>query len=102
MQPGFNTSFRYKGVVLHVQTEDSGLSNPHVITHLFHEGKILVTKRREYGDWIGRENLAVDLKHMMQEQHKSMLRTLVAGECDSILEERQCLKVQHSRSQSGD
>jgi len=34
MLSGFNTNFRYRGVLFHVQTEDSGRGNPHVITLL--------------------------------------------------------------------
>ena len=38
---GANTNVRHRGVLFHVQTEDSGRSNPHVISHLYHQGTIV-------------------------------------------------------------
>ena len=32
---GFNNNVRHKGRLFHIQTEDSGVRHPHVITHLF-------------------------------------------------------------------
>ena len=58
MLSGFNTNFRHRGVLFHVQTEDSGIENPHVITHLFHGGNILASQKREYSDQLGSGNLA--------------------------------------------
>jgi len=34
--------------MFHVQTEDSGVHNPHIDTHLFHEGVIIASKRVDY------------------------------------------------------
>ena len=53
MLSGFNTNFRYRGVLFHVQTEDSGLENPHVITHLFHGGNIMASEKRDYSEFVG-------------------------------------------------
>ena len=33
-QVGFNNNVKYKERTFHIQTEDSGLDKPHVITHL--------------------------------------------------------------------
>ena len=48
MITGFNTNVRYGGRVFHVQTEDSGLKNPHVISHLYFGGTILASEKRDY------------------------------------------------------
>ena len=45
---GYNHNVRYAGRLWHVQTEDSGVNNPHIFTHLFHDGTILATKRVDY------------------------------------------------------
>ena len=37
-QLGFNNNVRHKGRVFHIQTEDSGIKHPHIITHLFADG----------------------------------------------------------------
>src|SRR5262245_18055169 len=46
---GANTNVRHRGVTFHVQTEDSGRANPHVISHLYHHGTILASEKTEYG-----------------------------------------------------
>ena len=48
MVVGFNHNINYKGRVYHVQTEDSGIGNPHLITHLFVGGNILASKKSSY------------------------------------------------------
>jgi len=75
---GYNHNVRYAGRLWHVQTEDSGVHNPHVFTHLFHEGTILATKRIDYDP--AAEVAAV--QKIMQTQHKAMLRELKAGTFD--------------------
>src|SRR4051812_44057441 len=75
---GYNHNVRYAGRLWHVQTEDSGVNNPHVFTHLFHDGTILATKRLDYDP--ASEVPAV--QKLMQTQHKAMLRQLRAGSFD--------------------
>lgn len=84
MQLGFNTNYRHRGVVFHVQTEDSGRANPHVITHLFHGGNILASHKREYSE----EVTAPELKALMEAQHKEMLKQLSRGLHDGAITER--------------
>ena len=55
---GFNHNIKHKGKVYHVQTEDSGVNNPHIITHLFVGGNILASKKTSYADILNAENLA--------------------------------------------
>ncbi len=88
MLSGFNTNFRHRGVLFHVQTEDSGLDNPHVITHLFHGGNILASEKRDYSHLLGQGNIEEPIRKLMESQHKSMLKRLSAGEHDAILSER--------------
>jgi hypothetical protein len=88
MLSGFNTNFRHRGVLFHVQTEDSGRSNPHVITHLFRGGNILASEKRAYGDRLEVENLDDVVRELMEEQHKKMLRALSQGLHDTVIEER--------------
>jgi hypothetical protein len=89
---GFNHNVKHRGKVFHVQTEDSGLQNPHIITHLFVGGNILASKKTSYADIAGAENLAQVVRELMEEQHKEMLRNLVNGvydDADSALTEAQ-------------
>lgn len=88
MLSGFNTNFRHRGILFHVQTEDSGRANPHVITHLFHGGNILASEKRDYSDLLEQEDIAEPVRKLMEGQHKSMLRRLSRGEHDGVIEER--------------
>jgi hypothetical protein len=81
---GFNHNIKHKGKMYHIQTEDSGLDNPHIITHLFVGGNILASKKTSYADIVGAENLAQVVRELMEEQHKEMLRNLINGVYDDI------------------
>ena len=80
MLTGFNTNVRYRGVIFHVQTEDSGRNNPHIKTHLFHGGNILASEKLEYADILESADLENDVRVLMEGLHKSMLRRLKRGE----------------------
>jgi hypothetical protein len=84
MVVGFNHNIKHKGKMYHIQTEDSGLENPHIITHLFVGGNILASKKTSYADIVGAENLAQVVRELMEEQHKEMLRNLINGVYDDI------------------
>src|SRR5512139_3590747 len=81
---GFNHNIKHKGKVYHVQTEDSGVNNPHIITHLFVGGNILASKKTSYTDIRNTENLSEVVRELMQEQHKEMLHHLINGVYDSF------------------
>ncbi len=81
---GFNHNIKHKAKVYHVQTEDSGAANPHIITHLFVGGNILASKKTGYADIVKTGNLAELVREMMEEQHKEMLRNLINGVYDNI------------------
>ena len=82
MVVGFNHNVMYKGDIFHIQTEDSGLANPHIITLLYRGGTILASKKTSYADIIKMENLEKVVEELMKEQHKEMLRNLKAGQFD--------------------
>ncbi len=84
MVTGFNHNIKHRGKMYHIQTEDSGLGNPHIITHLFVGGNILASKKTSYADIVGADNLAQVVRELMEEQHKEMLRNLVNGVYDDI------------------
>lgn len=85
---GFNNNVRHKGRVFHIQTEDSGVRHPHVITHLFADGgRILKTTKTSYTEHLGQPSMADTVRAMMQEQHKSMFIALRDGQFDYLFEE---------------
>jgi hypothetical protein len=79
---GFNHNVMYKGELFHVQTEDSGIAIPHIITLLYRGGVILCSKKTSYSDILKMDNIEVVVEELMKEQHKEMMRRLKAGEFD--------------------
>jgi len=79
MRVGFNHNIMYKGEVFHIQTEDSGFSNPHIITLLYRGGTIISSRKTSYADIIKMENLDQVIEELMKDQHKEMLRSLKSG-----------------------
>jgi hypothetical protein len=85
---GFNNNVRHKGRVFHIQTEDSGIRHPHIITHLFADGgRILKSIKTSYDEHLGRPGMAETVRGMMQEQHKAMFIALRDGQYDYLFDE---------------
>ncbi len=78
---GYNHNIRYGDQLYHVQTEDSGPSNPHVSTHLFVGGTILATERTDYDPALPDG----EVRRRMQGQHKAMLKGLRGGRFDEAI-----------------
>lgn len=78
---GYNTNVRHKGKLYHIQTEDSGVNRPHIITHLFADGgRIVASKKTSYSHLVGADDLATLVKQLMKDQHKAMFIGLRDGE----------------------
>ena len=88
MVPGYNHNINYKGRVYHIQTEDSGINNPHIITHVFVGGNIVSSRKTSYADIVAVENVSEMIVELMQNQHKGMLKDLIRGCFDAELEAR--------------
>jgi hypothetical protein len=88
MITGCNTNVLYRGKQFHVQTEDSGRANPHIISHVYHGGTIIATEKSEYGDRIDSEELDIKVRAQIEFQHKTMLKRLTGGEFDAVIDER--------------
>ena len=85
MVVGYNHNIKYKGEIFHIQTEDSGINNPHIITLLYRGGNIIASKKTSYADIVKMDNLSHIVEELMKEQHKDMLRRLKNGEFDERL-----------------
>jgi hypothetical protein len=84
---GYNNNIRHKNRVFHVQTEDSGIRHPHIITHLFMDGgRILKSVKTSYADQLGADKMADAVRQMMKDQHKAMLMGLRDGQYDYLVE----------------
>ncbi len=89
MIPGLNHNVRFKERLFHVQTEDSGLERPVLMTHVFIEGTIIATERSDYGALIERVGDQAELRTIvrkeMQEQHKLCIKNLLRGVYDPVI-----------------
>ena len=82
---GYNNNVRHRGRVFHIQTEDSGVNHPHIITHLFMDGgRILKSVKKSYAEHVGTDNMSETVRVLMKEQHKAMFIALRDGQFDEL------------------
>lgn len=85
-QVGFNNNVKFNGLVFHIQTEDSGLDRPHIITHLFADGgRIIKSHKRIYADEVKRDDVAKYVRALMKGQHMEMALMLREGRFDEVI-----------------
>lgn len=85
---GFNNNVRHRGRIFHIQTEDSGVKFPRIVTHLFADGgRIVKTARTDYSQHLEKVDMAAVVRGMMKEQHKGMFAALRTGDLDPLLEQ---------------
>ena len=85
-QMGFNNNIKFRDTVFHVQTEDSGLDSPHIITHLFADGgRIIKSHKRSYEEQVKRSDVAEFVRDLMKSQHLEMVMKLREGTFDKVL-----------------
>ena len=91
MLAGYNTNITYKGNTYHIQTEDSGLKNPVVVTLLYVKGAILTSKKTSYAHIVDDPDYKEKIKELMKQQHKTMIKELLSGRYtgDYVPEERE-------------
>ncbi|MBA3452178.1 MAG: hypothetical protein H0T42_03655 [Deltaproteobacteria bacterium] len=80
---GYNHNVRYRGLIFHVQTEDSGQASPHLFTHMFYGGVIISTRKLVYDAGSAEDAI----KGLMQSQHKVVLRDLKRGMFDDKIDQ---------------
>jgi hypothetical protein len=88
MLPGYNHNIRYKDETYHIQTEDSGLKNPHINSHIFIGGNIIESVKSSYAHLLEAPDFEPQVQALMQKQHKALMKRLIKGELDGKLEER--------------
>ncbi len=86
MLVGYNTNVPYRGRLYHIQTEDNGLKNPVVITLLYYKGTILASKKTSYAELTSSPDYREEVRELMKEQHKSMMKELIRGNYTAGLE----------------
>ena len=85
-QLGFNNNVQYNSATYHVQTEDSGIDRPHIITHLFADGgRVVKSVKRSYAKELGREDVGGFVRSLMKAQHMEMCIALREGQYDEVI-----------------
>lgn len=80
---GFNSTVRRHGIAFHIQTEDSGVVHPHVITHVFAEGgRIISTRRTSYAEHVTAQDCHDFVRRLLLEQHRRAIVELQSGKYD--------------------
>ncbi|MGC4086901.1 MAG: FHA domain-containing protein [Polyangiaceae bacterium] len=88
-QMGFNNNIKFHDRVFHVQTEDSGLDAPHIITHLFADGgRVIKSHKRSYASEVSRSDVSEYVRQLMKAQHLEMVMALREGRFDEVIEGR--------------
>jgi hypothetical protein len=86
-QVGFNNNVKYKSLTFHIQTEDSGLDKPHIITHLFADGgRVIKSHKRSYAAEVRRDDITPYVRQLMKGQQLEMALALREGKFDPIIE----------------
>jgi len=84
---GFNNNVRYRGLRFHIQTEDSGVTKPHVITHLFADGgRVIKSLRTDYSEYVDHPDRPALIQRMMRDQHRAMAIDLRDGRFDATID----------------
>lgn len=88
MITGYNHNIMHNEKTYHIQTEDSGVKYPHLITHLFVGGNIIGSKKSSYAELLEKgleeDRFEEELRGLMKVQHKQMLKDLKSGKYDHI------------------
>ncbi|MCL2777265.1 MAG: hypothetical protein FWD73_04610 [Polyangiaceae bacterium] len=96
---GYNNNVRHKNRMFHVQTEDSGINRPHVITHLFMDGgRILKSIKQSYAEHVGTDTVRDIVRTMMKDQHTAMIVALCDGQFDSLFDPSSVKATQSAHS----
>jgi hypothetical protein len=84
---GFNNNVRYRGMRFHIQTEDSGITRPHITTQLFADGGYVIKSlRTDYAEYVGHPERAALVQRLMRDQHRAMALDLRDGKLDATID----------------
>ncbi len=82
MITGHNTDVKYGDVVLHVQTEDKGHSNPYIESLIYYGGQVVVANRASYAELLQNGKGDDDIMAFMDHQHRTMIKAIQSGKFD--------------------
>lgn len=87
MITGHNTDVRHNDVVLHVQSEDKGKSNPFIETLVYVGGRVLAARRVSYAKLLEEGKGEKEIIALMEHQHRRTIAAIRGGKLDEKLAE---------------
>ncbi|MEZ5252208.1 MAG: hypothetical protein R2713_24250 [Ilumatobacteraceae bacterium] len=89
MQMGFNNDVEYRGLTVHIQTEDHGLRSKKITSQVFFSGAIVdsrtVSYEAEVADIADDSARDEQIRRLMKGLHRQFYRRIHAGEYDDRL-----------------
>ncbi len=82
MITGHNTDVKYGDVVLHVQTEDKGHTNPCIESLVYYGGQVVVANRANYAHLLRDGKGDEEIMAFMDHQHRMMIKAIRSGKFD--------------------
>jgi hypothetical protein len=82
---GFNTKLDYKGVSVHVQTQDKGPAAQYIESLIYISGKLASSRRTFYTHVLGSPQSKTVIQRLMEEQHGAILHEISEGKLDHVL-----------------
>jgi tetratricopeptide (TPR) repeat protein len=72
----FSTKITLEGETYNIETEDLGMQNPNIITHIYHKGKIISSNKISYKNILKEPDFDKRLMEMMQRQQHLAIEEL--------------------------
>ena len=76
LDKNFSALITLEGEIYNAETEDLGIQNPTIITHIYHKGKIVSSNKISYRDILNEPDLDMRLKEIVQRQQHIAIEAL--------------------------
>ena len=74
--PGLNDNVDFMGRQLHIQTESMEFPDPCIVTHVFHKGRVILSRKSEYPIEIREKSDTAKLQELMHTQHFEIIQSI--------------------------
>lgn len=79
MVPGFNTKLAVRQQTYHIQSEDLGTDDPHILTLAFRGGAVVARTKTHYRELLGPNPSSQAVRDLMARQHRQMITDIQTG-----------------------
>jgi len=82
---GLNTKIKHKGILLHIQTQDTGMKAQYVESLIYAMGKLLTSRKTPYTPFLNTPDLEEKIDQIIKGQHEKILQEIAEGKFDHCL-----------------